>query len=74
MALGLFVCEGWGLNYLSVGQFQYTPIHKASSPELSIFSPCLFVTTESPYINIILNTVAIHLNISSQISLSLYLY
>ena len=29
MALGLFVWERWGLNYLSVSQFQYIPIHKA---------------------------------------------
>ena len=66
MTLDLFVWEIWALNYLSIGQFWYISIHKASWIGVYIFSPSFCMTTESPYINVILDIFAIHLNILRQ--------
>ena len=58
--------EIWRLTYLPVSQFQYLTNHKASSSEASTFSQSLFVTTESPYTNLIWDIFFKHLNILRQ--------
>ena len=66
MTLDLFVSEIWALNYLSVGQLLYVPIHKASRIGVYIFSPFFCMTAESSYTNVVLDIFAINLDIFRQ--------